>query len=437
MLCKDLKQLVFCLFLLNAAILTGTESAGSSIYGKLNTDFGSKLSEKDKAAQLLQKFRDKKNMYLCVEDSLVEKQKAGFPKEVEKTIEVANQVCRHYFLFRYDWDMEKTNVPYQFKKQIDWTAIPFGDPEWCFMLNRHRYWIDLGRAYLFTGKEIYAKTWVNQVTDWIQRNPVRDEKLKNFSWRRIEAGIRCENWIKSFEYFKKSPSVTKEFLLLFLNSLYEHAEYLNSSFNDHSKTSNWGVLEYQGLLNVAVFMPEFINAAQWKADAIRKLNVCAQLQVLSDGTQWEQSPMYHNEVFHCLLNVCYLARKFQFDIPETISRKTKTMASANVKWQKPDFHQPLTGDSDDTDLRGILCTAAVIFGDKELKARALPEMDYDNRFIFSKEEQMRYKMLQPEQPDFLSVFLPNSGQLIMRSSWSDSAFYCCVNLKKNRLRTCS
>lgn len=79
------------------------------------------------------------------------------------------------------------------------------------MLNRQKYWIDLGRAYLFTRNEMYAKTWVSQISDWIKRNPVNDTKLAKLSWRRLEAGVRCENWIKSFEYFKKSPSITPEF----------------------------------------------------------------------------------------------------------------------------------------------------------------------------------------------------------------------------------
>ncbi len=421
------KLIFFGLFIFNAVILTAADSRGSSVYEKLTIVPGTKQSEKD----FMKKFREKKNLYLSDEKGFTEKLKSTFPKEAEKSIEVANQVVRQYFLFRYDWDMEKTNVPFQFRNQIDWTAIPFGDPEWCFMLNRHRYWIDLGRAYLLTGKEIYAQTWVKQVTDWIQRNPVGDPKLKTLSWRRIEAGIRCENWIKSFEYFKKSPSLSVEFMELFLNSLYGHAEYINSSFSDFSKTSNWGVLEYQGLFNVAVFMPEFKNAAQWKANAVHRLAVCAQLQVLPDGTQWEQSPMYHNEVFHCLLNVCYLSRKFQIDLPDTILIKTKALARVNIQWQKPDFHQPLTGDSDDTDLRGLLSTAAAVFDDTLLKSGAFPEMDYDNHYIFDSNEQMRYKMMKAAHPDFLSVFLPNSGQMIMRNSWSGSAYYSCINLKKS------
>lgn len=378
----------------------------------------------------LQKYRIGENLYFSDSPENIKNIRNNFPEEIRNSIVVANQVRQQYFLFRYDWDMEKTNVPYQFKKQIDWTLIPFGDEEWCYMLNRHKYWIDLGRAYLFTGKEVYAKTWVSQVSDWIRRNPVNDPSLAKLSWRRIEAGIRCENWIKSFELFKNSPAVTPEFMALFLNSLYDHAEFINSSFSDFSKTSNWGILEYQGLYNVAEFMSDLKIAQLWKIDAIQKLAVCAQLQVLSDGSQWEQSPMYHNEVFHCLMNVNYLAAKSNTKLPEILIKNTKAMAWANVKWQKPNFHQPLTGDSDDSDLRGILTTAAAVFEDGGLKSRANFTLDYENCFLFDIAKQETYKQMPSIKPAFTSIYLPSSGDMIMRSGWQADAAYMNIRLKK-------
>ena len=103
-------------------------------------------------SELLIQYRSKNNNYLRVSKEDVSYIKLHYKKEVEKTIKVADEVLNHYFIFRYDWDMEKTNISYQFKKEIDWSAIPNGDEEWCYMLNRHRFWIALGKAYLLTGK---------------------------------------------------------------------------------------------------------------------------------------------------------------------------------------------------------------------------------------------------------------------------------------------
>lgn len=379
--------------------------------------------------QLLEMYRKKDNLYLKAEKSDLDFIKNNFSEDVENSIEVANQVSDNYFLFRYDWDMEKTNIPHQFKGEIDWTAIPNGDEEWCYMLNRHRFWVDLGKAYWLTGKEKYAKEFVNQATHWIDNNPLKDD-LKRRSWRRIEAGIRCENWIKTFELVKHSKHVTPAFLSKFLNSLHEHATYLNSSFSNFSQTSNWGVLEYQGVFNTAHFLTEFKAAKQWQKDALDKLTTCVNLQILPDGTQWEQSPMYHNEVFHCYMNVNLLAQQNNIKLPEAIVNKTKAMAYANIKWQKPNYHQPLLGDSDDTDLRGILTLAAHLYQDPVIKSRAFAELDYETFFLLGKQKAEQYKKLNSETPDFLSVFQQSSGDLYMRTSWEEDATFSSLHLKK-------
>lgn len=378
---------------------------------------------------LLTYYREKENLFLKVGSQDLEYIKQNFPLEVKNTISKADLVVAKNFIFRDDWDMEKTNIPYQFKGKIDWTAIPNGDEEWCFMLNRHKYWIDLGRAYYLTGNEKYAKAFVEQATHWIDNNPLED-RLKKFSWRRIEAGIRCENWVKAFEYVKNSKCITPAFLEKFMSSLYQHGEYINSSYSAFSQTSNWGVLEFQGLFTLSNYFSEFISAPQWQKDAIANLETCINLQVLDDGSQWEQSPMYHNEVFHCYMNVNLIAQRKNINIPQAIVQKTKDMAYANVKWQKPNYHQPLLGDSDDTDLRGLLTLSTSLFDDSVLKSRAFNTLDYETYFLLGKSAFQRYENIETKIPDFTSIYQKSSGDFFMRSSWQEDATYTSFHLKK-------
>ncbi|MBJ7882982.1 alginate lyase family protein [Gelidibacter salicanalis] len=435
---RILKQnTIYLLFLISFCTITAQNTA-LNLFDKLDyqqselkTIESLTASNSKNAAlkELLKIYRAKENLYLQVDKDDVAFIKSTYPKDVATTIEVADQVLDKYFLFRYDWDMEKTNIPHQFKGEIDWKAIPNGDEEWCYMLNRHRYWVDLGKAYMLTGKEKYAKGFVDQATHWIDNNPIKEE-LKRLSWRRIEAGIRIENWIKAFEFIKHSKHVTPEFLAKYLNSLHEHATYINSDFNNFSKTSNWGVLEFQGVFNASQFLTEFKDAQKWQDDALANLTTCIDLQILPDGTQWEQSPMYHNEVFHCYMNVNLLAQQKGIELPETIVQKTKDMAYANVEWQKPNFHQPLLGDSDDTDLRGILTLAAHLFSDPTLKSRAFPELDYETFFLLGSQNAANYKNLKSKTPEFLSVFQESSGDVYMRTSWEQDATYSSFHMKR-------
>lgn len=386
-------------------------------------------NDKNALRLLLELYRQKENLYLKVSKSDLEYIKSNYPDEVDKTLKNANKVLNHNFLFRDEWDLEKSTIPYQFKGAIDWKTIPDGDIEWCYMLNRHKFWVDLGKAYLLTADEKYAKEFVDQATHWIDNNPLEDA-LKKYSWRRIEAGIRCENWIKSFEYFKNSKYITSEFLSKFLNSLYQHAQYINNSFSNFSKTSNWGVIEFQGLFNVSQFLTEFKENKKWETDALNNLSTCIQLQILEDGTHWEQSPMYHNEVFHCFMNVNLLAQRNHIILPEIVVQKTKQMALANVQWQKPNYHEPLLGDSDDNDLRSFLTLSSFLFNDSILKSRAFKTLDYENFFIMGKENSIIYENLAGQQPDFLSAYQQSSGDFYMRSSWKENSTYTGFHLKK-------
>jgi len=429
-----LKQLILiCNFLIIFNIFSQTKD--NSIFNILDLEQVPSVNEKyekkhqkEALKELLNIYRSKENIY-NQEFNKTAIFRENYKDDIATSIKTADEVLNNYFLFRYPWDMEKTNIPHQFKKEIDWKAIPNGDEEWCFMLNRHRYWTDIGGAYFLTGKEKYAKGFVNQVTHWIDNNPLQDD-LKKFSWRRIETGIRCENWIKSFELIKDSKHITPEFLAKFLNSLYQHGIYINSTFSDFSKTSNWGVLEFHGLFNLSQFLKEFKVAKKWEKDAIANLETCIKLQILEDGTQWEQSPMYHNEVFHCYLNINLLAQRNNIELPEIIVQKTKDMAYANIKWQKPNFHQPVLGDSDDTDLRGLMTLAALIFKDPVLKSRAYKTVNYEANFLLNSQEIKTYNNLEVKAPSFLSVYQKSSGDFYMRTSWEQDATYSSLHLKK-------
>ncbi|MBC9794665.1 alginate lyase family protein [Sinomicrobium weinanense] len=427
--------LLLCIFF---GLVKASAGPGDDIFKKLNPDNPSlkpvkayydqgELQHARKA--LLNIFRQKENLYIRVSPADRSYIRDHYKEEVRTSIKTADEVRDKYFLFRYEWDMEKTTEPYQFKKEIDWYAEPFGDEEWTFMLNRHRYWTDLGRAYFITGKEKYVKTFVEQVTHWIDQNPILESNQWK-SWRRIEAGIRAENWIKTFELVKNSKHITPEFLEKFLNALYIHAEFIDQGYSRHSQMSNWGVLEFHGLFNLAAFLSEFRDAEKWQQSAIARLNTCIQNQILEDGTQWEQSPMYHNEVFHCYLNTILLSQRKNIALPETTLQKTRDMAYADIEWQKPNYHEPLLGDSDDNDLRALLTTAAIVFKDKTIKSRAHKELDYENFFVFGTKMQKEYRDMVIQEPDFLSAYQQSSGDLYSRSSWKEDAYYSSFHIKR-------
>ncbi|WP_234534252.1 alginate lyase family protein [Paenibacillus pseudetheri] len=343
---------------------------------------------------------------------------------MELALRTADEVVGQTFVFQFPWDMERTNIPVTFDGLIRWDEVPDHDVEWAYMLNRHRYWIALGQAYVLTGEERFAETLCRQMEDWIDRNPVPARPTReNVAWRSIEAGLRCGNWIKAFKYIKDSSHLTPKRLAKMLISLHEHGEYIVADFNDWKRTSNWGVLENHGLFGLSVFAPEFKQAMKWRALSVVRLNETTRLQVTKEGMHWEQSPMYHNEVLHCYADTMSLCRKNSLKVEPAIEDAVRQMMYADLYMAKPNGHQPMQGDSDDNDLRDMLTAGAVLLRDGVLKFGAYDHLDFDSVWNYGSEGIEAFAALEVQPPPHLSFPFRQSGNYAMRSDWERDALY--------------
>lgn len=346
----------------------------------------------------------------------------NFADEVMETIRIANDVSNNTFKFEWKWDMERTFIPYTFTKDIIWDKAPNNDEEWIFMLNRHRYWITLGQAYVLTKDEKYTKTFIRQLTHWIKNvRPV--EGTEKTTWRTIEAGIRGENWIKAYSYFSNSEYIDEETTRIFVESLKEHGEYLYSNYSDARKLSNWGVLESHGLLVIGLFLNDKELSEKYIQESLRRLEEQIGLQVMEDGMHWEQSPMYLNEVLHCYLDTINLCKRNNIEIPNIILEKTKKLAYANLYMKKPNHKQICQSDSDDTDLRDMLTKAAYLFEDGVLKFGSYEEIDFESIWDLGYDSIKKYKGIKVKYPEYVSYGFEDSGNYYMRSGWSEHDNY--------------
>lgn len=346
----------------------------------------------------------------------------NFADEVMETIRIANDVSNNTFKFEWKWDMERTFIPYTFTKDIIWDKTPNNDEEWIFMLNRHRYWITLGQAYVLTKDEKYTKTFIRQLTHWIKNvRPV--EGTEKTTWRTIEAGIRGENWIKAYSYFSNSEYIDEETTRIFVESLKEHGEYLYNNYGDARKLSNWGVLESHGLLVIGLFLNDKELSEKYIQESLRRLEEQISLQVMEDGMHWEQSPMYLNEVLHCYLDTIKLCKRNNIEIPNIILEKTKKLAYANLYMKKPNHKQICQSDSDDTDVRDMLTKATYLFKDGILKFGSYEEIDFESIWSLGYDSIKKYKDIKAKYPEYVSYAFEDSGNYYMRSGWSENDNY--------------
>ncbi|MDR2183772.1 MAG: heparinase II/III family protein [Clostridiales bacterium] len=347
--------------------------------------------------------------------------------EMAHIINAADNMANNVILFDLRWDMEQTHVPVAFDGNIDWTHQPEDDPEWTFAVNRMRAWVCMGQAYAVTGDEKYPKAFVRQLCHWVRTIKREDPAAAN-AWRTIETGIRLENWLKAYQLMKDSHAVTQEVEAIFHGSVAEHAEFIMTVWNSFNLMSNWGILANHGLFLAGCMLPPTPRTAEYVTESLDRLARAAQIQVYPDGVHWEQSPMYHNEVMRCFLDVIIIARRCGVDLPPVILEKTHGMLRASLVAAKPNGHEIMMGDSDDIDQRDLISIGAYLFNDGLLKFGGYPHLDFDSVWALGHDAAMEYEAIVPIEPKGTAHALTDSGNFYSRSDWSPNAafvhFHC-------------
>lgn len=347
--------------------------------------------------------------------------KSACAQAAQRSISIADDVCENRFLFRDHWEMERTHIPVQFgakESEIDWQHIPADDEEWTYAMNRHTCFVNLGKAWRYTGEERYAEKFARLIEDWIDRVPLT-EQSKRTTWRSIEAGLRCEFWLRALALFENSTVLTPALMQKIEACLLVHANYLIETHGVFHRLSNWGVLQDHGLLLLGIYF----ERSDWCEIALERLDLNLHRSVMRDGTQWEQSPMYHCEVLHCAMDALLHARKHALKIPPRFEHQVHQMCLALAAWLTPDGRLVCQSDTDNTDARDLVVQGAVMFCDGVLRQAAGDCFFEENYWDLGAEALQLYREIEPVRTEFASTALPDSGNYMLRSDFSQEAGY--------------
>jgi len=265
----------------------------------------------------------------------------------------AEQVMRHFI------------YGYQFPGDIDWSFNPTEgtshDDEWSWSLYRTIYWQPLCRAYAKTHDEKYAGEFVKQMRSFVSAWPVEpfmeDEHygdsyvFPGHAWRTIETGIRIyTTWLPCYEVFRSSPSFDDASLILFLDAIADHAEFLSTHFSNHKSSSNWLSMECTALLQTGVLFPEFTNAHAWYLLGYRRTMHEALYDFDENGIHMERTPVYHMVAAISFYQSWKLLTKNGLPVPSYLFPLVEKAAQYVMNLVKPDLTTPMVGDADREDL---------------------------------------------------------------------------------------
>ena len=376
-------------------------------------------------------------------------------EEATEIIRQADLLLNQTFIFTDRWDMEPCDTPFTVSLD-DWITSPNGDPEWVFMLNRHDFLHKLWQAYLLTGNTAYTEKLKHFQLDWIEKNPITEQGTD--ATRTIDTGIRCMNWNILLMHLLGAALISDTEAKTVLESLTEQCRNMRSRYIGKYALSNWGVLQTTAICAAHLWFAEYVpnEIANWAWHELRKQ---LSLQILTDGSHWEQSPMYHVEVLNtsakllaqvqhaemCGLGIRPIAsiavhseqawfddaeasalpgQGYDGDAPGWLSDAVRVLSRHVLNTCDPEFYQLALGDSDVTDVRDVLCRAAVLLpGGGIYRYGAGEWMDLDSVFLLGKPGLEKFHSVVPLQPEHRSWNCMDSGNLCFRSSWERDASF--------------
>ena len=250
---------------------------------------------------------------------------------------------------------------WNYGKDIDWEYWPVKNIEMRVQLHRQGWWTSLGRVYHTTGREKYAKEYVQEFRDWVKKNPYKpfgidqkgtvssgavniDSPNECFAWRPLEIGIRLLRWVMHFDLFLNSKSFTPEFLLEFLRSYHENASVLMQTF---SPEGNHLIHQSSGVIRAGICFPEFKDAESWVQAGAENLSREIARQSFPDGCHFELDPGYHIGVVQSYDDAIQVAAKNgRLDLfpPECLEQLVR-MTNYYLDYCYPDGTHPCFSDS--------------------------------------------------------------------------------------------
>jgi len=174
----------------------------------------------------------------------------------------------------------------------------YGDIKGVWELSRWFWAYPLGRAYLSTGDEKYARRFLELAGDWMEKNPPN----LGPNWKcGQEASIRLIAAAWALSAFDKSSLITPDVRARFAGlaeitgrRIEAHLSYALSQDNNH------GISELVGLLTVGCMWPNLPDAERLKAMALAKLDVFADRLFAGDGSFSQHSSNYHRVALDAL-----------------------------------------------------------------------------------------------------------------------------------------
>ncbi len=347
---------------------------------------------------------------------------------------------------RVDWHLDPvsgTRSPVVFYRDIDtFDTSVAGDPKRIWELNRHDFFIHLGKAYWINGDVRYFDKWRELIVSWVEENPYH----MGINWESsLEMAFRSINWIWSSYFFADRLEADRELQELIFETLYLQADHISNHLSYFFSPNTHLTGEALGLLYIGRVYPAMKPAAAWVSTAVDILETELEKHILEDGGYFEMATYYHRYTIDFYLHFFLLSGGV--DGPGLKRREyLKKMVRHLVLLSEPDGTIPLLGDSDGgrllmlDDLKrnvsGACCSAAVILGDGELKSLCGSRFSEETMWLLGTGSRERFDGLAARPPVHFHSINDSTGLYCFRSGMTEDDSYTLIDCGPHGWKGC-
>ncbi|MBK6751551.1 MAG: alginate lyase family protein [Acidobacteria bacterium] len=341
-----------------------------------------------------------------------------------------------------DWHLEPVSgfrSPAKHWKEFDeLDSSETGDKKIVWELNRHQHFFTLGVAYLLTGDERFAETFVRHLESWIEQNPPGI----GINWSSsLEVSFRAMSWIWAFHFFRHSEAFTPEIFKMALKMLHLHGRHIEKYLSKYYSPNTHLTGEALGLYYLGTQMPFMLRAKHWRKLGQDILLDEVTRQFHSDGVYFEQSTWYQRYSVDFYTQFAIL-RSLSYDsfydrrnalMDERLGRAFEFM----MHLTRPDGTTPIIGDDDggrllpltdarSGDFRGTLAAGAALFGRSDLKFVAGNRRD-EVFWLLGADAAAGFDSLAAAEPAATSKNFAAGGYFAMRDGWTETDNFMVVD----------
>lgn len=182
------------------------------------------------------------------------------------------------------------------------TNVYYSDAKVPWELSRLQHLPRLGEAFKQTMNNNYLNTFIKHLNDWIDKNSF----LYGINWVcPMDVAIRAINIIHGMNYFKKD--ISKDLFDKIINSLYQHAIYLENNWELFYKNNNHYLTDLLSYFYLSLLFEDLKHFKKAKTKIFKKILKQFDEQIMQDGTCYEGSTSYHKlvtEIFILFQNLC-------------------------------------------------------------------------------------------------------------------------------------